>query len=63
MVVQHKALGLARLYAVGLCALGPTLSQTLLSIYLCLTLATQLLGMWHFLPDTSDATSHHSPSL
>lgn len=49
--------------AVGPCPLRPTLRWTLPSIYLCLTLATQLLGMWHSLPDTSDATSHQSPSL
>lgn len=53
---------LARLSAVGPCPLGPTLGWTLPSIYLCLTLATQLLGMWHSLPDTLDTTSHHSPS-
>lgn len=33
------------------------------STYLCHTLATQLLGMRHSLPDTLDATNHHSPSL
>lgn len=33
------------------------------SIYPCLILATQLLGIWHSLPETSDAISHHSPSL
>lgn len=57
------ASGLARVSAMGPCPLGPTLGQTLPSIYLCLTLATQLLGTWHSLPDTSDTTSHHSPSL
>lgn len=62
-VSQHGGWGLAwrlaRLSVVGPCPRR----RTLPSIYLCLTLATQLLGMWHSLPDASDATSHHSPSL
>lgn len=45
------------------CSPGPSFGQILLSIYPCLILGTEPQRMWYPLPESSDATSHHSLSL